>query len=68
MAADLNGNRVGYGAGFYDTYYKQNKNKLFVGFIYASQLFNTLPFTKHDLKLNAIVTESFVKKINHINK
>ncbi len=68
LAADLSGNRIGYGTGFYDRYYNQNKTKLYVGFIYASQIFNTLPFTKHDLKLNAIVTDNFIKKINFNTK
>ena len=57
-----------HGSGFYDNYYNKNKSKFYIGYVYTKQIFNTLPFAKHDLKLNAIVTESFVKKINHINK
>ena len=68
LAVDFNGNRIGYGSGFYDNYYNKNKSKYYIGYVYSKQIFNTLPFAKHDLKLNAIVTESFVKKINHINK
>ena len=68
LAADLSGNRVGYGAGFYDRYYNKNKTKVYIGFIYARQIFNALPFTKLDLKLNAIVTDNFTKKINFYTK
>ena len=68
LAADLSGNRVGYGAGYYDRYYNQNKTKVYIGFIYARQIFNALPFTNLDLKLNAIVTDSFTKKINFNTK
>ena len=56
------GNRIGYGAGFYDSYYNSNKSKTYIGYIYEKQIFNTLPFAKHDLKLNAIVTDNFIKK------
>jgi 5-formyltetrahydrofolate cyclo-ligase len=63
LAVDYSGNRIGYGAAFYDRYYKNNNTNSYVGFTYARQVFNTLPFTKHDLKLNSIVTDKFVKKI-----
>ena len=64
LAIDSNGNRIGYGSGFYDSYHNLNKSKFYIGYIYEKQIFSTLPFTKHDLKLNAIVTDSFAKKIN----
>ena len=64
LALDFNGNRIGYGAGFYDSYYNSNKTKTYIGYIYEKQIFNTLPFAKHDLKLNAIVTDNFIKKID----
>ena len=64
LAIDLNGNRIGYGKGFYDSYYNLNKSKIYIGYIYEKQIFKTLPFAKHDLKLNAIVTDNFIKKID----
>ena len=63
LAVDYKGHRIGYGGGFYDRYYNKNKTAVYIGFTYSNQVFNTLPFTKHDLKLNAIVTEKFVKEI-----
>ena len=64
LAVDLMGNRIGYGAGFYDYYYNQNKSKTYIGYVYSKQIFNSLPFGEHDLKLNAIVTDNFTKNIN----
>ena len=68
LALDFDGNRIGYGKGFYDSYYGRNKSKLYIGFTYARLIFNTLPFEEHDLNLNAIVTDSFVKKFNPNNQ
>ena len=63
LALDYNGNRVGYGKGFYDKYYNNNQSKIYVGYNYNELSFKALPFEKHDLKLNAIVTDAFVKII-----
>ncbi len=64
LAVDIEGNRIGYGKGYYDKYYNNNKSVIYIGYIYAEQSFRTLPFEKHDLKLNAIVTDTFVKIID----
>ncbi len=65
LAVDYKGNRIGYGKGFYDKYYKNNKSSIYIGYIYTEQSFKALPFQKHDLKLNAIVTDTFVKIIDN---
>ena len=64
LAVDYKGNRIGYGKGFYDSYYNRNKSKIYIGFIYTDQIFSTLPFEEHDLKLNAVVTDNLVKNFN----
>ena len=61
LAVDNYGNRIGYGKGFYDKYYINNKSTIYVGYTYAEHSFKALPFEKHDLKLNAIVTDTFIK-------
>ena len=33
---------------------------IYIGYVYKEQIFKALPFEKHDLKLNAIVTDTFV--------
>ena len=65
LAVDYQGNRIGYGKGFYDSYYSQNKSLFFIGYVYSEQILKTLPFCKHDLKLNAMVTDTFVKIIDN---
>ena len=61
LAVDQLGYRIGYGKGFYDKYYSANKSSIYIGYIYSEQIFKALPFNKHDLKLNAIVTDVFYK-------
>ena len=63
LAVDQLGYRIGYGKGFYDKYYKANKSSIYIGYIYSEQIFKALPFNKHDLKLNSIVTDVFYKNI-----
>ena len=65
LAVDYKGNRIGYGKGFYDKYYNNYKSGIYIGYIYTEQSFKALPFQKHDLKLNAIVTDTFVKIIDN---
>ena len=64
LAVDNNGNRVGYGKGFYDKYYAKNKSKIFIGYTHNQLSFKALPFDEHDLKLDALVTDTFVKTFN----
>ena len=64
LAVDQEGNRIGYGKGYYDKYYKNNKSSMYVGYVYKEQILKKLPFDKHDLKLNAIVSDNFVKIID----
>ena len=60
VAYDENLNRVGYGGGFYDRYFKkiQNyKNIIKIGLAYSFQKVKTISANKNDIKLNYIVTE-----------
>ena len=64
LAVDQEGNRIGYGKGYYDKYYKNNKSSMYIGYVYKEQILKKLPFDKHDLKLNAIVSDNFLKIID----
>ena len=64
LAVDQEGNRIGYGKGYYDKYYKNNKSLMYIGYVYKEQILKKLPFDKHDLKLNAIVSDNFLKIID----
>ena len=37
---------------------------MYIGYVYKEQILKELPFGKHDLKLNAIVSDNFVKIID----
>lgn len=60
IAVDGNGNRLGYGGGFYDRYFATHPNVLRVGLCYAGQAVPSLPVGEHDIPLHAIVTEEGV--------
>lgn len=56
VAVDRSGNRLGYGAGYYDQWLK-GKRVFRLGLAYAFQLSDTLPIAPDDVPLDAIVTE-----------
>ena len=59
VAFDKYRNRIGYGGGFYDRYIKRVKKKkkiLTIGLAYSFQKVKKIPVTKHDIKLDFIVT------------
>jgi len=61
VAFDKYSNRIGYGGGFYDRYIKKikkkNKKILTIGLAYSFQKVKEIPISKHDIKLDFIVTE-----------
>lgn len=55
---DRNGNRLGYGGGYYDRFLTQDAPQaLRVGLAYSRQLVQTLPALSHDVPLDLLVTE-----------
>ncbi len=61
LAFDKSKFRLGYGKGFYDRYLnkyiKKNKDILTIGVAFSFQKHHKLPFNKHDMKLDFILTE-----------
>ena len=55
-AADRNGNRLGYGKGFYDRFLKESR-AFKVGMIFHEFLFDEIPTESFDEKLDAIITD-----------
>ena len=56
---DIYKNRLGYGGGYYDTYFSKHNGFQKIAFAYDFQVINTeLPYEKHDEKMDLIVTES----------
>lgn len=60
---DLNGNRIGYGGGYYDRYLKNTDKKNKIALAYSIQLTDEIPSENHDIKVDYIITEKNIKKI-----
>lgn len=60
---DLQGNRIGYGGGYYDRYLKNTDKNNKIALAYSLQLAEEIPCESHDIKVDYIVTEKNIKKI-----
>lgn len=61
VAFDLEGNRLGYGKGYYDRMLSAGGNKpLLVALAFEEQVVEHIPAESHDIKVDAIVTEKRV--------
>jgi len=61
VGLDNDGNRIGYGAGFYDKYL-ENKKVIKIGLSYSKQIVKTIPVSEKDVKMDWIITEKDVIK------
>ena len=62
VAFDRNGGRMGYGAGFYDRYFKKinedNMKKVIkLALAYDFQILEKIPMNEQDVPVNYIITE-----------
>ena len=58
VAFDINGNRIGFGKGYYDNYFNSLvSNPVKIALAYDFQVLDSIPSEKHDVKMNYIVTE-----------
>lgn len=60
VAFDIQGYRIGYGKGYYDTFFADKRAVTLVGLAYAQQLSDKVPHEQHDLKMDKIVTEEII--------
>lgn len=60
---DKNGNRLGYGKGFYDRFLKKYPNVYRIGIAFDEQICDDIPTEKTDLAVNMIVTDKQIIKI-----
>lgn len=57
LAADERGNRLGYGGGYYDRFFKKHPKAKRVGYAFDFQIINEVPTETFDEKLDCIVTD-----------
>jgi len=61
---DLSGNRLGYGAGYYDILLRKRKKKLpVIAPAYEEQLVDSIPAEEHDVRVDTIITDKRVIRI-----
>lgn len=64
LAFDTYGNRLGYGKGYYDKFYENNKKCSYYGYGFDAQFYEKLPCEKHDMKLDYVITEKKIYKFS----
>ncbi len=57
LAADERGNRLGYGGGYYDRFFKKYPKAKRIGYAFDFQIVNEVPTETFDEKLDCIVTD-----------
>ena len=55
VAFDRKGNRIGFGAGYYDKYFSRNKEMLKIGVCYDFQLTDELPAEETDVLMDRVI-------------
>lgn len=65
LAVDEQGNRLGYGGGYYDRFFKKHKDCVRVAYCYQAQVIKSVCADERDERVDAIVTE---EKIYHLGK
>ena len=62
---DLLGNRLGYGAGYYDNLLSRGSRRIpIIALAYDEQLLDSIPAEKHDVRVTIIVTDKRVIRIS----
>jgi len=61
VGLDNEGNRIGYGQGFYDKYLEGN-NAIKIALSYSKQIVKSIPVSDNDIKMDWIITEKDVIK------
>ena len=61
VGLDNEGNRIGYGQGFYDKYL-EGDNAIKIALSYSKQIVKSIPVSDNDIKMDWIITEKDVIK------
>jgi len=65
LAFDENGNRLGFGSGWYDTFCAKHGSATKIGLAFLAQKVQQIASEKHDVKLDAVVTEAGLRPIGY---
>ena len=57
LAVDEQGNRLGYGVGYYDRYLQKHSKTKRIAYCFDFQVMKQVPHTEEDEKMDVIVTE-----------
>lgn len=60
---DRQGNRVGYGKGFYDRYLGKHQFQKMIGIGFEFQIFDRIEYEENDIRLDAVITEKQIYEI-----
>jgi 5-formyltetrahydrofolate cyclo-ligase len=57
VAFDLQGNRIGYGKGYYDRFLSTRKLNYIIGLAFENQIIEKIPTTEYDIPVHVLFTE-----------
>ncbi len=60
LAVDRQGNRLGYGGGYYDRFFARYPQMKRIGYCFEAQVTESVPTEKTDARLHCVVTEERV--------
>lgn len=66
LAFDINGNRLGYGGGFYDRFLRKYPNSKRVALCYDFQIFDEIPHEFFDEKVDLIISEEKIISLEKV--
>ena len=64
LAVDINGNRLGYGGGYYDRFFAKNTETVRVAYCFETQVQKSVPYQETDEKMQYIVTENNIYSVS----
>ena len=66
IAFDLEGNRIGYGKGYYDRFLSSRKANYIIGLAFENQIIKKIPYTEYDIPVDLLFTEKRIIYVNSI--
>ena len=66
IAFDLQGNRIGYGKGYYDRFLSSRKANYIIGLAFENQIIKKIPYTEYDIPVDLLFTEKRIIYVNSI--